>query len=427
MNHHLSSPQHDGQNLLSEGVQETPIPMSTLPGVYNFSEELASFQPSTHALFLARSADGPLTIAFPVHDHIAVTGPTCSGKSTILRLLLGQFLALDVACYLCDEYYVPVNQMNGLDWTPLEMRLARPPLRTSKAIADFLQWLSTDELETRKERAYLGQFVGQPIVVMIDNLTELISAEPEIASSLSTLLRQSLKYGIVLVLSSQDLHPTSVRLSKETLEHISTGYFCGGDSRTARVVLDLRAGDQRDERGLGAGVVYVRTRGLLPTRGRIPWPDNTSVGTLCAMSTLPLHELEREQTTSQIQQALLSSQQTVMSEATYVAEIMRTYAGPDRVQEKLTLAALGLAGETGEIVDAVKKYLFQGHGLVEDALEDELGDVLWYFMLLSSTLGFSLEQIMRRNVAKLQKRYPNGFESHRSVNRDLHEERGGTQ
>lgn len=78
---------------------------------------------------------------------------------------------------------------------------------------------------------------------------------------------------------------------------------------------------------------------------------------------------------------------------------------------------MGLAGEAGETCDYLKKVVFHGHELDKDQLCKELGDVLWYVATLATTAGLSLGEIARANVVKLQLRYPNGFDSERSVNR----------
>lgn len=85
---------------------------------------------------------------------------------------------------------------------------------------------------------------------------------------------------------------------------------------------------------------------------------------------------------------------------------------------KLINGCIGLAGEAGECADIVKKWLFQGHELDRDKLIDEVSDVLWYCAETASGMGVSLDEIARHNLEKLQKRYPNGFEPERSVNRD---------
>jgi NTP pyrophosphatase (non-canonical NTP hydrolase) len=80
---------------------------------------------------------------------------------------------------------------------------------------------------------------------------------------------------------------------------------------------------------------------------------------------------------------------------------------------------MGLCGEAGECIDIVKKHIFQGHALNRDKLIDEAGDCLWYLAALASGLGIGLGEIAGGNVEKLRKRYPEGFETEKSVNRDI--------
>jgi NTP pyrophosphatase (non-canonical NTP hydrolase) len=55
--------------------------------------------------------------------------------------------------------------------------------------------------------------------------------------------------------------------------------------------------------------------------------------------------------------------------------------------------------------------------LDRDKIIDEAGDCLWYLAAIASGLGVGLGEIAEGNVEKLRKRYPEGFEAHRSVNR----------
>ncbi len=71
--------------------------------------------------------------------------------------------------------------------------------------------------------------------------------------------------------------------------------------------------------------------------------------------------------------------------------------------------ALGLCGEAGEVSEHIKKFLFHKKLLDVDAIVKELGDVLWYTAVLANDLGYSLENVMDVNIAKLQERYPDGF------------------
>lgn len=91
----------------------------------------------------------------------------------------------------------------------------------------------------------------------------------------------------------------------------------------------------------------------------------------------------------------------------------------DKVQRALDISnySMGLAGETGEIVDLLKKHIHHGHELDREKVKAELGDVLHYVSGLTSMLGFTLEDVATANITKLQKRYPNGFSEKDSINR----------
>ena len=102
----------------------------------------------------------------------------------------------------------------------------------------------------------------------------------------------------------------------------------------------------------------------------------------------------------------------------YQLSAMRTANGMDKRYPMILNGVLGLNGESGECSDIVKKHLFQGHDLDEKHLAEELGDVLWYIAVTAFSIGFDLDEIAQMNVSKLLKRYPDGFDKARSVNRD---------
>ena len=101
----------------------------------------------------------------------------------------------------------------------------------------------------------------------------------------------------------------------------------------------------------------------------------------------------------------------------YQKNALRT-AGVKEKDALVLNGVMGLAGESGECIDMVKKQLFQGHLLDRDKMLDELGDVLWYIAITAAGLGIDLNDIAEHNVDKLKKRYPDGFESKRSIDRD---------
>lgn len=93
-------------------------------------------------------------------------------------------------------------------------------------------------------------------------------------------------------------------------------------------------------------------------------------------------------------------------------------SGVEDPKEMLLNGVLGLAGESGECVDMMKKHLFQGHPLNKEAMLKELGDIAWYLCTAAYALGCDGETVLQMNVEKLLKRYPNGFEIERSLHRE---------
>lgn len=96
---------------------------------------------------------------------------------------------------------------------------------------------------------------------------------------------------------------------------------------------------------------------------------------------------------------------------------MRTLNPELNKKDVLINGVMGLCGEAGEVIDIVKKHLAQGHELNREQLIKELGDVAWYLAETATALDVSLEDVLRKNIEKLERRYPDGFEKERSVNR----------
>ena len=70
--------------------------------------------------------------------------------------------------------------------------------------------------------------------------------------------------------------------------------------------------------------------------------------------------------------------------------------------------AMGIAGEAGEIVDAIKKHTIYGKDLDFDNVVEELGDMEFFLEGLRQKLGISRHYILRQNIRKLEKRYSEG-------------------
>lgn len=69
---------------------------------------------------------------------------------------------------------------------------------------------------------------------------------------------------------------------------------------------------------------------------------------------------------------------------------------------------LGLASETGSILNVYKKYLRDGISLAanREFLREELGDLLWYAAAVATACGLDLEDIAQANLARARDRYP---------------------
>ncbi len=106
----------------------------------------------------------------------------------------------------------------------------------------------------------------------------------------------------------------------------------------------------------------------------------------------------------------------------YDAFVARFAELKDQVDlNRLLTAAIGVGAEGGEFAEIVKKITFQGKPYDDASREHmivELGDVMWYIAQACLSLGVSIDDLVIRNVQKLEARYPEGaFEVVRSENR----------
>lgn len=128
-----------------------------------------------------------------------------------------------------------------------------------------------------------------------------------------------------------------------------------------------------------------------PCEWRLDWLEGTHIAKPSATDPLNLNDYQR---------------------------MARRTAGTKKKSDKMEEALFGLAGEVGELCDHYKKYMHHGHDLDYDHMAEEAGDVMWYLAEIADALDVTLENIARRNIDKLRKRYPDGFDPERSINRE---------
>lgn len=76
----------------------------------------------------------------------------------------------------------------------------------------------------------------------------------------------------------------------------------------------------------------------------------------------------------------------------------------------------GMASEIGEIHGLYQK-TYQGHELHGSHVKKELGDLLWFIAEYCTACGWQLEDVAQMNIDKLRARYPEGFDTERSLHR----------
>lgn len=101
-----------------------------------------------------------------------------------------------------------------------------------------------------------------------------------------------------------------------------------------------------------------------------------------------------------------TAQEAILDFASYTEFVKDMKVYPEK--HAIVYPALGIAGEAGEISEKVKKWLRGDRDLDAAELVKEAGDVLWYLASLADDLGYTLEDVARKNVEKLSSRKERG-------------------
>lgn len=79
---------------------------------------------------------------------------------------------------------------------------------------------------------------------------------------------------------------------------------------------------------------------------------------------------------------------------------------------------IGRIGETGELALLLRYAVAAGARFDQDRIADEAGDTFWYLAALCTKSDIPLSDVMERNIAKLKRRFPDGWSTERSINRE---------
>jgi NTP pyrophosphatase (non-canonical NTP hydrolase) len=90
---------------------------------------------------------------------------------------------------------------------------------------------------------------------------------------------------------------------------------------------------------------------------------------------------------------------------------------PTPSQCELLHAAIGIAGEAGELLDAVRKHVFDGQPLDGDNIIEELGDLCFYLEAAMQAIKMKRADIEELNMAKLSERYKDGYSDQQAQER----------
>jgi NTP pyrophosphatase (non-canonical NTP hydrolase) len=105
---------------------------------------------------------------------------------------------------------------------------------------------------------------------------------------------------------------------------------------------------------------------------------------------------------------------------TFIDRVRELHAAGINVPRYLT-GGVGLASESGEFDEVLKKMLFQGKPVNDENifhLKRELGDIIWYWAQACMALNIDPVDVILENIEKLKARYPGGeFDAFYSENR----------
>jgi NTP pyrophosphatase (non-canonical NTP hydrolase) len=80
----------------------------------------------------------------------------------------------------------------------------------------------------------------------------------------------------------------------------------------------------------------------------------------------------------------------------------------DNKEKEILTWGLGIAGEAGDVANCIKKTFVHDNDQ-RQGIKENVGDTLWYAAMICNYFNWDLEEVLKENVEKLMKRYPQGF------------------
>jgi NTP pyrophosphatase (non-canonical NTP hydrolase) len=112
------------------------------------------------------------------------------------------------------------------------------------------------------------------------------------------------------------------------------------------------------------------------------------------------------------------------------AKVLRGTPGEDHMLGKLDQtdwdfmhSGLGITTEAGEVLEEIEAALASDGEIDQEAVKEELGDLLYYVARAADTAGTTLLEIMQANNRKLRERFPEEFTSEDAMERDTDAEK----
>lgn len=273
--------------------------------IFRFSELLnAGFVPTVNKIFVGRTMEGKdLFVAAEDLCHIALAGRTGGGKGSLMRLIMAQICYVGCKVLLLNPHYMRwVVAKDGSafdeDWTPFEGKNPRtktqrpylevPPVDCAEIppIEQYLTWSVETLLHQRRIEGREGGKRFKPYFIVLDEWPSIADKIKEAPTHLANLLREGRKYGIFVIVASQDFQVKTIGMDGGSVRKcLLTTYYTGGDLTTAKELLNERVQDI-PENELGKGVVLLRCQGVpKATLVRVPFVDNEAVYKLLGPST----------------------------------------------------------------------------------------------------------------------------------------------